>query len=84
MLHKTGELLAVPHSIIEILKDRCGGGVVEARQPSLSQGQRVQVDEGPFCGFDAIFEGYLAGRAVAVASGKLLPGSGAAAGWWRR
>jgi transcriptional antiterminator RfaH len=62
VLHTTGELLAVPHSIIEILKDRCIGGVVETDQPSLSQGQRVQVVDGPFRGFDAIFEGYLPGR----------------------
>ena len=62
VLHTSEELLAVPHSIVELLKERCIGGILEIRQPSLGQGQRVQVVEGPFHGFDAIFEGYLTGR----------------------
>jgi len=62
VLHTSEELLAVPNSLIELLKNRCIGGVLEIRQPSLGQGQRVQIVEGPFHGFDAIFEGYLPGR----------------------
>jgi transcriptional antiterminator RfaH len=62
VLHTSGELLIVAHSIIEVLKDRCIGGVMETRQPALSRGQRVQVVDGPFHGFDAIFEDYLPGR----------------------
>jgi transcriptional antiterminator RfaH len=62
VLHTSGELLIVARSIIEVLKDRCIGGVIETHQPALTRGQRVQVVDGPFCGFDAIFEGYLPGR----------------------
>ena len=62
VLQRSGELLIVSQSIIDVLKDRCIGGVLERHQPPFTEGQRVQVVDGPFHGIGAIFEGYLPGR----------------------
>ena len=61
VLCTTGELLIVPPSVVESLKGRSVDGVVEILQPRMGKGQPVRVVEGAFCGFDAIFEGYLPG-----------------------
>ena len=61
VLRTAGELLVVPPSIIETLKNRCVDGVVEISPPRMRKGQPVRVVEGAFRGFDAIFESYLPG-----------------------
>jgi transcriptional antiterminator RfaH len=53
--------LAVPGAIIAEIRRRGVDGVVEISQPPLGSGERVVVVEGPFRGFEAIFERYLSG-----------------------
>jgi transcriptional antiterminator RfaH len=62
VLSAGGELLVVPRNIIEDLKQRCAGGPVEIPQQPLVCGEHVRVVEGPFRGFDALFESYLPGN----------------------
>ena len=61
------EPLAVPNQIVDEIKARGSGGIVEIVPRPLSRGQAVTVTQGPFQGLEAVFERYLAGTArVAV------------------
>lgn len=53
--------LAVPARIIEEIRRRGIGDVIEIVEKPLDSGERVVVREGPFRGFEAIFERYLSG-----------------------
>jgi len=53
--------LAVPVAVIEEIKRRGVEGVVKIEPREFDSGARVRVVEGPFRGFDAIFERYLSG-----------------------
>jgi transcriptional antiterminator RfaH len=53
--------LAVPAAIVAEIRRRGVDGVVEIATPPLGRGERVVVVEGPFRGFEAIFERYLSG-----------------------
>jgi transcriptional antiterminator RfaH len=54
--------LAVPMPVIEEIKRRGGvNGVVKIEPQKFDNGERVRVAEGPFRGFEAIFERYLSG-----------------------
>lgn len=55
------EPLVVPPSIIDQLKERCSNGPIELPAKSLHQGERVIIADGPFRGFEALFERYLSG-----------------------
>ncbi len=52
------EPLAVPAAIVEELGRRGQDGVVELPPRAFGHGERVKVVEGPFRGFEAIFERY--------------------------
>ena len=53
--------LAVPTPVVEEIKQRGINGVVKVEPKTFGPGERVRVVEGPFRGFDAIFERYLSG-----------------------
>jgi transcriptional antiterminator RfaH len=53
--------LAVPPAIVSEIRRRGVDDVVEIKQAPLGSGERVVVVEGPFRGFEAIFERYLSG-----------------------
>ena len=53
--------LAVPVAVIDAIRNRGVNGVVKIEEKSLDIGERVRVVEGPFRGFEAIFERYLSG-----------------------
>jgi transcriptional antiterminator RfaH len=53
------EPLVVPQAIIDEIKRRGVCGVVEIKQKPFASGERVRVEDGPFRGFEAIFERYL-------------------------
>jgi transcriptional antiterminator RfaH len=53
--------LAVPTSIVSEIRRRGVDDVVEIPDKPLDSGERVMVVEGPFRGFEAIFERYLSG-----------------------
>ncbi|MGC1342226.1 MAG: transcription termination/antitermination NusG family protein [Candidatus Binataceae bacterium] len=54
--------LAVPEAIVAEIRRRGGiDDVVEISEPRLDSGQRVTVVEGPFRGFEAVFDRYLSG-----------------------
>jgi len=53
--------LAVPMAVVEEIKRRGVNGVVKIEPTELDKGERVRVVDGPFRGFDAIFERYLSG-----------------------
>lgn len=53
--------LAVPAIVIEEIRRRGTNGIVRIEEAAYGSGQRVRVVEGPFRGFDAIFERYLSG-----------------------
>jgi len=55
------EPLAVPASIVEEIKLRGIDGIVEISAPHLGRGERVRIVDGPFRGFDAVFDRYLSG-----------------------
>jgi len=61
LVHGGSHALAIPGNIITTLKDRCGDGPIELPMPPLRSGDCVRVTEGPFRGFDAVFERYLSG-----------------------
>lgn len=51
--------LAVPEAVIEEIRRRAVDGVIKLKEPVLGSGDKVRVVEGPFRGFEAIFERYL-------------------------
>jgi len=53
--------LAVPEAVIEEIRRRGVGGVIKIEEPVMGSGDKVRVVEGPFRGFEAIFERYLSG-----------------------
>jgi transcriptional antiterminator RfaH len=53
--------LAVPLPVIEEIKRRGANGIVRIQPRQFETGERVRVFEGPFHGFEAIFERYLSG-----------------------
>jgi transcriptional antiterminator RfaH len=53
--------LSIPGFVIDEIKRRGVNGVVKIEEKSFSSGERVRVVEGPFRGFEAIFERYLSG-----------------------
>jgi transcriptional antiterminator RfaH len=53
--------LVVPDGIITEIRSRGIDDVVEIREDPFDSGQPVRVVEGPFRGFEAIFERYLSG-----------------------
>ncbi|MBF6558988.1 MAG: hypothetical protein IVW56_01765 [Candidatus Binataceae bacterium] len=53
--------VAVPGGVVEEIRQRGVNGVVKIDEKALGIGERVRVVEGPFRGFDAIFERYLSG-----------------------
>jgi len=55
------EPLAVPMPIVEEIKCRGVNGVVKIEPRKFDNGERVRVADGPFRGFEAIFERYLSG-----------------------
>jgi transcriptional antiterminator RfaH len=55
------EPIIVPQAIIDEIKGRGENGVVEIKERPFDNGERVRVVQGPFRGFDAIFERYLSG-----------------------
>jgi transcriptional antiterminator RfaH len=56
-----GEPSEVDEAIVEEIRSRGTNGIVERPKESYQQGQRVQVQNGPFSGLNAIFERYLSG-----------------------
>ena len=62
-----GEPVIVPLSIMKQLKERCALGPVELASKALRKGDPVMIADGPFCGFEAVFDRYLSGpRRVAI------------------
>lgn len=57
-----GEPLPVPRLIIEEIQRRGEDGIIEIAPPQFNHGQKISVVEGPFRGFDAIFDHYLSGN----------------------
>jgi transcriptional antiterminator RfaH len=53
--------LIVPETIVEEIKLRGVNDVVEIHEKPFDNGQAVRVVEGPFRGFEAIFDRYLSG-----------------------
>jgi len=53
--------LAVPIPVVEEIKRRGVNGIVKIEPRKLDNGERVRVVDGPFRGFEAIFERYLSG-----------------------
>jgi len=53
--------LAVPLVVIDEIRRRGTNGVVKIEEMAYDSGQRLRVVEGPFRGFEAIFERYLSG-----------------------
>ena len=55
------EPLAVPHGVVEDIRRRGVNGVVKIEEKDFGSGDRLRVVDGPFRGFEAIFERYLSG-----------------------
>jgi transcriptional antiterminator RfaH len=53
--------LAVPMLVVEEIKQRGVNGIVKVQPWEFDNGEHVSVVDGPFRGFDAIFERYLSG-----------------------
>jgi transcriptional antiterminator RfaH len=53
--------LAVPPRVVEEIKRRGDNGIVKLEEQPFDSGDRVVVVEGPFRGFEAIFQRYLTG-----------------------
>jgi transcriptional antiterminator RfaH len=53
--------LAVPIPVVEEIKRRGVNGVVKIEPKGFESGECVRIVEGPFRGFEAIFERYLSG-----------------------
>jgi transcriptional antiterminator RfaH len=55
------EPVAVPLRVVEEIRRRGVNGVVKIEEKDFDNGERLRVVEGPFRGFEAIFERYLSG-----------------------
>jgi transcriptional antiterminator RfaH len=67
--------LAVPTFVVEEIKRRGINGVVKIQPRTFESGECVRVIEGPFRGFEAIFDRYLSGtERFAIRSARLRPG----------
>lgn len=53
--------IAVPSGVVEEIRRRGVNGVVKIEEKTYDKGERVRVVQGPFRGFEAIFERYLSG-----------------------
>ena len=53
--------VAVPSGVIEEIRRRGVNGVVKIEEKDFDNGERLRVVQGPFRGFEAIFERYLSG-----------------------
>lgn len=53
--------IAVPARVVEEIRRRGVNGVVKIEERDFDNGERLRVVEGPFRGFEAIFERYLSG-----------------------
>ncbi|HKV55977.1 MAG TPA: transcription termination/antitermination NusG family protein [Candidatus Binataceae bacterium] len=53
--------LSVPGTVVDEIRLRGVDGVVKIEEKSFDNGDRIRVVEGPFRGFEAIFERYLSG-----------------------
>jgi transcriptional antiterminator RfaH len=53
--------LVIPIAVVDEIKRRGVNGVVKIEPQGFDSGERVRVVEGPFRGFEAIFERYLSG-----------------------
>jgi transcriptional antiterminator RfaH len=53
--------LAVPDAIVAEIRRRGIDDIVEIVDPPLGSGQRVTIVDGPFRGFEAVFDRYLSG-----------------------
>ncbi len=53
--------LIVPQDIIDEIKRRGVSDIVQIQEKALGKGEPVRIVEGPFRGFEAIFERYLSG-----------------------
>jgi transcriptional antiterminator RfaH len=53
--------LAVPPYVIDEIRRRAVEGVIKLEEKPFDSGERVRVVEGPFRGFEAIFDRYLSG-----------------------
>jgi transcriptional antiterminator RfaH len=53
--------LAVPLRVVEEIKRRGINGIVKIAPKGFDQGERVRVVDGPFRGFEALFERHLSG-----------------------
>ena len=53
--------LAVPVAVIDEIRSRGTNGVVRIEEKSFGRGEQLHVVEGPFRGFEAVFERYLSG-----------------------
>jgi transcriptional antiterminator RfaH len=56
-----GEPVAVSKLIVEGIQNRGQDGIIEIQAPTLQHGQKISIVEGPFRGFEAIFDRYLSG-----------------------
>ena len=53
--------LAVPAGVIDEIRRRGPNGVVKIEEEFFDRGEQLHVVEGPFRGFEAVFERYLSG-----------------------
>jgi transcriptional antiterminator RfaH len=53
------EPISVPHLVVDEIRRRGVNGVVKIEEKDFGSGDRLRIVEGPFRGFEAIFERYL-------------------------
>lgn len=53
--------LVVPLCVVDEIRQRAVDGVIKLEEKPFDSGERVRVVEGPFRGFEAIFDRYLSG-----------------------
>jgi transcriptional antiterminator RfaH len=53
--------LPIPESVVECVRARCINNVVHLNHEPLRKGEAIQILDGPFRGFEAVFERYLSG-----------------------
>lgn len=62
----------VPGDVIDSIRERLQGGVVEIKVPSFNRGDAVRIKEGPLCGLEAVFEKEMIGQQRAMLLMKTL------------